>query len=937
MALIALTARTAVGGDAEFRLSSDNSGTEQNHPTVATAAGGRFFVAWEDMRNGDGDIYVRSFSAEGVALGQEFSSSDDTVGAVQAEPDLASDWYGNGYLVWKDYRQEGYPFGPDVYYQRLDSAGLVGSNRLITAELPDSSRQSPAVGVSGWGRAMVAWSDLRNQNWDIYGQTVSANGVLVGANRKFNDDVSGTPNHEPEAAVSAEGWAVIVWYDGRSGNDDIYLQRCDSTGLPIGSNIRVNSDGGTTRQKFPAVAVGGNGVITVVWTDWRSGTYPTNPDIYGQRYDTALNRLGSNFKISLDGTQAAQRDPKVAADRMGNVVVVWSDSAGGDWNAAGQVYDATGKAIGANFVINQIQTGRQVFPDVALDGQRMYLVWTDNRNGDLDVYGRVITYNDPALTALPSRVELSRDRYDGDTVVSVVIGNAGYGEIPFHVRADQGWMVVSDSLGTTPDTVAVTIRPGSLTWGTHIGRITLTDLTDDDSTVFVPVSLVVTGPVIAARPDALDFRALVEVGSPSDQTLMLVNGGSGDLNWRAATTAAWLQATPSSGGDSCLVTVGCDISSLAVGDHQAYIVFSDSLSVNSPESVLVTLDVEFGQAYLTAQPDTISAQLVSGEATEDSVQIINLGGRVSSWRAYAAIPWLACDSIAGGDNDFMRYRLDAGALIGGRYIDSIRIEDTAAFNNPLVIPVVLDVSDPDTVFVPRATIRLGESLQLPVWLWAYHSIDSGRLAFTYDPALLSVDSVVSTCGAWSGRSVIAAVDSAKSQVALTISVDSAAGPSGPGRYQLVDVYMTANDSLADSTAFRATAAESFYLVADDRMTYHPAFDAGLIEISYPTSVDDPGEDHRPAGLLLDQNVPNPFNDATRIGFSLDRTGPVQIDVYNILGQRIRRLMDDVLSPGAYQVSWDGRDQTGRPTASGVYFCALSASGTTLVRKMVFLK
>lgn len=932
-----LATLTSAEGDAEFRLSSDNSATEQNRPTVAVAADGRFLVAWEDLRNGNGDIYFRSFSADGVALAQESAIGDDAIGAVQAEPDLVSDWFGYGYLVWKDYRQQGYPFGPDVYFQKLDSSGPIGTNRLITAEQPDSSRQSPAVGVSGWGRTMVVWSDLRNQNWDIYGQAMDAAGVFAGANRKLNDDVSTTPNHAPGTAVSAKGWSVVVWYDGRSGNDDIYLQKCDSLGQPMGVNFRVNSDGGTTRQKFPAVAIGGTGTITVVWTDWRSGTYPANPDIYGQRFDAALNRLGNNFKISLDGTQAAQRDPKVAADRMGNVVVVWSDSAGGDWNVVGQVFDASGKSVGANFAVNQIQAGRQVFPDVALDGHRMYLVWTDNRSGEYDVYGRVITYNNPGLTATPSLLELSCDRIEGDTVVTIAIGNAGYGEIPFRLWTDQDWIDLSDTSGTTPDTIPVTIRPGSLAWGTHAGRITLIDLVENDSTVFVPITLSVTGPMITPQPDPLSFRALAEVGSPADQALTVINSGSGSLSWQATTTASWLHVTPSVGSDGDSVTIGCDIASLATGNHQAYIVLTDSLAINSPESVLVALNIAYGLAYLTPQPDMIIARLAPETSAVDSIQIVNLGGEVSHWRAFSDIPWLICDSSGGSDDDFLRYRIETGEMSPARYSDSVRVADSAAFNSPLYIPVILDIYASDTIFVPPAIVEMGKAGQVPIWLCECRSIDSGRLTLSYDPKMLAIDSVVPTPGSLPGRLIIAGVDSVQSLFTFEISIDSESGPREPGRYRLADVFITANDSLADSTVFQSTGAESFYLVADDRQIYYPVLDAGLIEISYPTSVEGQGEDHRPAGLLLGQNIPNPFNGTTRIAFTLDRAGRVQVDVYNLLGQRIRRLIDDILPAGSHQTIWDGRDQAGRATASGIYFYALSTPEATLVRKMVYLK
>ncbi|MDD4050814.1 MAG: T9SS type A sorting domain-containing protein [candidate division Zixibacteria bacterium] len=934
---LALSIAAVAQSDTEFGVSSDYSASEQNHPTVAVGSAGRFVVAWEDMRAGDGDIYCRIFTENGTPVADEFAVCDDTVHAVQVEPDLASDWYGNDFLVWTDFRNGSYPFGPDVYFQKVDSTGPAGSNRNMTVELPDSSHQSPAVGVSGWGRTVVVWADLRYCNWDVFGQVLDPSGLFVGANRKINDDVSATSQHEPEVAVSSAGWSVVVWYDGRNGNDDIYLQKCDSTGLPVGSNIRVNTDEGTARQKFPSVAIGGDGVITVAWTDWRTSPYPANPDIYGQRFDAAMNRLGSNFPINLDGTQAAQRDAKVAADRMGNVVVVWSDSAGGDWNVSGQVIDATGRLIGQNFTVNQTKTGRQLFPDVALDGHRMYLVWADNRNGNYDIYGRVIIYNDPSLAAEPSRLEVPRDWRGGDTAVAVVINNAGYGELPFSLKVDQDWIILSAISGTTPDTVLVTMRPDSLGWGDHHGRITMIDQIHNDSTAFLPVSLTVTGPVITCRPDSLHFRALVEVGSPASQTMAVVNAGTNAFNWRASSTETWLRVTPETGTDGGIVTVDCDITTLATGTYSGFIVVEDSFAVNSPESTLVVLDLETGKPYLVAQPDTVIFRLALGEAATDSVQIINGGSGTIHWQAFTDIVWLVSDSTGGVDGDFLRFTINADTLPPGRYSDSIRVEDTVAFNNPLFIPIIFDVYQPDSIFIPPIMTKPGEAFQVPVWLYEYRPVSEGRLTFIFDSRLMAVDSVVPIAGNFPGGQVTAILDTLGDRFTLDIQPDSAAVPRNPGKYQLADIYATANDSLVDSAVFQAAAPEDFYLTGGDQLLYHPVLDAGLIEITYPTSVGDRGDGQRPAGLLLGQNIPNPFNAATLISFSLDQAGPVTMEIFNILGQRVARLVNATLPAGTHRVWWDGRDEEGDCGASGVYLYAITTASGSMVRKMVYLK
>jgi len=344
VAVLGCTAWCAAGtaDTGDFVVSVDYSLSEQNSPAIAVGPRGIFAVVWADHRGGQGDIYSQIFDSGHNAIGDNTIINDDGVDAMQLDPDLACDWRGVYYAAWTDYRNAQYPFKPDIYYQRFDTAGSIGANVFVSDELPDSSRQSPGIGVAGWGKSIIAWTDLRNRNWDIFARGLDSSGEKLMAGVRVNDDIGSAPQHEPAAAVAPEGWYVIAWYDNRAGNDDIYLQKFDSSGAPVGGNIRVNSDAGTAKQKFPDIAVGGDGAIYVVWTDWRNGSYPDNSDIYCQRFDGSLGRMGTNQMIN-SAADGCRRDPRVAADDAGNACVVWSDSSGGDWNARGQMIDNSGR------------------------------------------------------------------------------------------------------------------------------------------------------------------------------------------------------------------------------------------------------------------------------------------------------------------------------------------------------------------------------------------------------------------------------------------------------------------------------------------------------------------------------------------------------------------------------------------------------------------
>ena len=93
----------------------------------------------------------------------------------------------------------------------------------------------------------------------------------------------------------------------------------------------------------------------------------------------------------------------------------------------------------------------------------------------------------------------------------------------------------------------------------------------------------------------------------------------------------------------------------------------------------------------------------------------------------------------------------------------------------------------------------------------------------------------------------------------------------------------------------------------------------------------------PSTFDLRQNYPNPFNPTTVIRYSLFKRSTVEITVFNVLGQEVKRLEDGVQAAGVYETSWDGTDRVGQPVASGVYFYQIKTGDFSETRKMMLLK
>ena len=93
----------------------------------------------------------------------------------------------------------------------------------------------------------------------------------------------------------------------------------------------------------------------------------------------------------------------------------------------------------------------------------------------------------------------------------------------------------------------------------------------------------------------------------------------------------------------------------------------------------------------------------------------------------------------------------------------------------------------------------------------------------------------------------------------------------------------------------------------------------------------------PSVFSLSQNYPNPFNPITKMNYNLPMRSKVNISIYNVLGQEIKTLVNEVQEYGYHSILWNGKDNFGRDMASGVYFTRMVSKGFTQTKKMLLVK
>jgi hypothetical protein len=89
--------------------------------------------------------------------------------------------------------------------------------------------------------------------------------------------------------------------------------------------------------------------------------------------------------------------------------------------------------------------------------------------------------------------------------------------------------------------------------------------------------------------------------------------------------------------------------------------------------------------------------------------------------------------------------------------------------------------------------------------------------------------------------------------------------------------------------------------------------------------------------ILFHPAPNPFNPSTKLRFNLAQGCKVELTVYNLRGQVVKRLVDDYLATGPHEAVWLGRDQNGRSVASGVYFARMKAGPVVMTQRLTLVQ
>jgi hypothetical protein len=390
--------RSSFGTDT--RIGYDIADYNQDEPYIHVAKNGYIYVAWEDFREGNWDIFFSRSVDGGVNWDLNLPVQDGTVqGTYQRSPAIVTDSSNFLYMVYEENRNGDW----DIYFTKSPDNGDTWSTQTPVNSINDIENTfqfNPSIAIDKLNNLYVAWTSNTTTSWDIYISRSTDYGATWSAPIKANDDTGSKEPEAPSVSIDADGAnnVYVVWEDNREGTNDIYFSYSNNSLESFTSNIKVNDglrgSSKTVTAKHPEIKVNSRGDIYVVWDEeWNS--------LYNIYFSKSLNH-GISFDIDVRINGVVDECfpgpwPSLDLDNKGNMYVTWIDRRNNNHtyfagstdgglsffdNTQVDDTDETPVPKAPQLTYSQLEKSR---PNIAVsnDGSEVYIVWSDFRNDQL--------------------------------------------------------------------------------------------------------------------------------------------------------------------------------------------------------------------------------------------------------------------------------------------------------------------------------------------------------------------------------------------------------------------------------------------------------------------------------------------------------------------------------------------------------------------------
>lgn len=413
-----------------------NAVKDQREPMVISDGSGGVIIAWRDYQYNEsifgGDILSQRLDDEGYLMWQTGAIEVNTgsLGKGHFSPVAVEDGYGGAVMAWA--RTPGFFYNYDIFAQKLKSDGtrLWAANDVTISDKPGTESFHQIVSDDSCG-AILTWTHLPGTpgSTDIYAQRVDSSGNTRWVSDGVEICMAAESQSNPTLTSDGSSGAIVTWGDSRRGigESDIYAQRISHEGVVQWAADGVRLCSNNNFQTFPVIIGDGAGGAIIAWADSRAGNF----DIYAQRINAFGDLMWTEQGIPVCSASQDQDMPQIVGDGAGGAFVVWQDQRNGDMDIFAQRLNGSGEMLWANDGVSvTIAPNNQHDHKIVSDNVGGVLItWTDHRSDPLgDIYAQ--------------RIDASGNRLWNDNG-SIVCGVAGYQETPvLSSDGDEGAIIV---------------------------------------------------------------------------------------------------------------------------------------------------------------------------------------------------------------------------------------------------------------------------------------------------------------------------------------------------------------------------------------------------------------------------------------------------------------------------------------------------------------
>lgn len=340
---------------------------EGEQPALTGSGNGDITLLWASNYGYKGDAYVTRFDSSGTKVWDSIHVSQSAGGKM--ELDIEEDLSGNFALSWV--RNQGGSNAQDIVLRILSAEGNPVTDEKVLNDVGGKAgyySQGPSISTLN-KEILTVWPDIRNDQYEIWGQIVDSLGNNIGVNFKVSDSARA----KASAVSSIDNSGLVVWQDKGRSQEDIQLKTFSvSDDIYFSNSILVNDDIDDADQYSPRIMVNDNGQMVIVWTDYRSSTR----DYYLQRFTGTGEFIGENHNatsgISISG------GPTLSLTNYGKIHIGFSEFCAFSSPSYAKIIEFDDLGIeSVKYIAGTCDEGASAAEFLPIDNERFTAVWSE--------------------------------------------------------------------------------------------------------------------------------------------------------------------------------------------------------------------------------------------------------------------------------------------------------------------------------------------------------------------------------------------------------------------------------------------------------------------------------------------------------------------------------------------------------------------------------